>query len=53
MIERLGGVRKTASALGIAPTTVQHWKIHDRVPPWRSDALRAAYTHKVSAEASA
>jgi len=43
MIEGLGGVRKTGAALGVAPTTVQHWKQHDRVPVWREDKLKAAF----------
>ncbi len=43
MIETLGGVRKSASVLQVPPTTVQHWKLHDRVPTWRADALREAY----------
>ena len=49
MIDRLGGVRKTASTLGLAPTTVQHWKKHDRVPAWREADLRAAYERQAAA----
>jgi hypothetical protein len=48
MIEGLGGVRKTGAALGVAPTTVQHWKQHDRVPTWREEGLRAAFANRAS-----
>ena len=53
MIEALGGVRKTAAALGVPPTTVQHWKDCDRVPDWREEKLRDAYDARSQDEASA
>ncbi len=43
MIEALGGVRKTAAALGVPPTTVQHWKSCNSVPGWRERDLTEAY----------
>jgi hypothetical protein len=51
MIDALGGVRKTAAALDVPPTTVQHWKDTDQVPTWREDALREAYERSRKAAA--
>ncbi|WP_443024398.1 carph-isopro domain-containing protein [Sphingomonas sp. FUKUSWIS1] len=53
MIAAIGGVRKTAAALGIAPTTVQHWKSHNRVPAWRQNDLTAVYNHAVEKKEAA
>ncbi|KHA65278.1 conserved hypothetical protein [Sphingomonas sp. T1] len=53
IIATIGGVRKTAAVLGIAPTTVQHWKTHNRVPAWRQSDLTAAYDHAVSQKKAA
>lgn len=38
VISKLGGLTKTANALGLGVTTVQGWKDRDRIPPahWRS-----------------
>lgn len=46
MIEALGGVRKTAAALGVPPTTVQHWKTTGRTPTWRIGDLAEAYAKR-------
>lgn len=43
MIDQIGGVRKTAAAMGVPPTTVQHWKNRGEAPSWRLGDLTAAY----------
>jgi len=43
MIEFLGGTRAAARRLNLLPSTVQYWKRHNRVPPWRRETLEAAY----------
>ncbi|BCI69984.1 hypothetical protein SPKIRA_08140 [Sphingomonas paucimobilis] len=53
IIETLGGVRKTAAAMGVPPTTVQHWKSHDRVPAWREAELTAAYKRATNGKVAA
>ncbi len=46
MIDALGGVRKTAAALGVPPTTVQHWKDKGEAPAWRIGDLASAYAKR-------
>jgi hypothetical protein len=53
MIAALGGVRKTGLALGLAPTTVQHWQTTGAVPAWREDALKQAYASIKTPQAAA
>lgn len=53
MIEAIGGIRKTAAALGIPPSTVQHWNDTDQLPSWREDALREAYLNRDKPETAA
>lgn len=49
IISAFGGVRPAAYALGIAPTTVQHWKSKNRIPEWRIDhVIRCAREKGVS-----
>lgn len=39
IIERFGGVRPLARRLGMAPSTVQHWKDIDRIPADHQQAV--------------
>ena len=42
VIERFGGIRPAAKAIGVAFTTVQGWKERDHIPDHRWQELRAA-----------
>ncbi|MEQ9199042.1 MAG: hypothetical protein RLN80_03590, partial [Rhodospirillales bacterium] len=42
VIERFGGIRPAAKAIGVAFTTVQGWKERDHIPEHRWTELRAA-----------
>jgi hypothetical protein len=42
VIERFGGIRPAAKAIGVAFTTVQGWKERDHIPEHRWDELRKA-----------
>jgi transposase-like protein len=41
LIDRRGGYRAVARALGVPPTTVHSWRRVNRLPHWRRDALLA------------
>ncbi|WP_150002267.1 carph-isopro domain-containing protein [Iodidimonas gelatinilytica] len=48
IIMTLGGVRKTARACDVAPSTVQHWKTSRRVPRWHRERLLTAYEARLA-----